>query len=333
MLRYQADMLTKTEWEGLPYNPISQHYKSVFGHKVYKVPVSIAETCPNREGLIDGMKVCNFCDVWGSAAYPEMQKDSLKDQIAKSRLRVSGRTNAKNFLIYFQAYTTTYSRVQELRVAFEEAILSEDVLGFVVGTRPDCISDALFDLLNEYAEKKYVAVEFGVQSFDEKQLVWMNRGHTAKRSIQAVKRIREACPKINLGIHLMFGFPGETLEDIIHSARICNQLPIDNVKLHNLHVLKNTELEQEFVKGNFVPVEFEEYASWVTAFLQNLSPNIAVHRLSALSSRSEELIAPKWTSKKMEIYQKLITYLRDRHAYQGQNLGQNIYQEQNLCVN
>ena len=268
------------------------------------------------------MKVCNFCDVYGSAAYPDIQSRDLVDQIHTARKRVESRVNSRKFLIYFQAYTTTYSRVADLRVQAEKALASSDVVGFVIGTRPDCVSDALFDFINEFQSKAYVAIEFGVQSFDEKQLLWMSRGHTARRSIEAIKKTRLKCPGVNLGIHLMFGFPGESLADVIQSARICNSLPIDNVKLHNLHVLKNTELEKDFIAGRFQPVEFEKYSDWVIEFLRYLHPRIAVHRLSALSSRREELLAPAWTAKKMEIYQKFLDKMKALNAFQGQ-----------LCVN
>jgi len=303
-------------WQGLPYHPISQHYKKVFGEKVYKIPIGVAETCPNREG-IRGMKVCNFCDVWGSAAYPELREKSLVDQIEESRKRVLSRVNAGKFLVYFQSYTTTFSKVANLQKQIETALSYSDVVGVVIGTRPDCVSDALLDLLNEYAEKTYVAVEFGVQTFDEKQLLWMHRGHTAKKSIDAIWRVHNKCSRINLGIHLMFGLPNETVDQMIDTARICNELPIHNVKLHNLHVLRNTTLEKDFNEGIFHPLELEEYARRASLFLQYLDPNIAVHRLAALSSRQDELLAPQWTMKKMETYQYMLDFLKQRDAFQG----------------
>ncbi|MEQ1664056.1 MAG: TIGR01212 family radical SAM protein [Bdellovibrionales bacterium] len=304
-------------WQGLPYHPISQHYRKVFGQKVYKIPIGVAETCPNREGF-RGMKVCNFCDVWGSAAYPDLKNESLPDQIEKSRTRVLRRVNAGKFLVYFQSYTTTFSKVAALKEQIEIALSFSDVVGVVVGTRPDCVSDSLLEMLNEYAEKTYVSVEFGVQTFDEKQLLWMHRGHTAKKSIESIWRVHQKCSKVNLGIHLMFGLPNESDEQMIDTARICNELPIHNVKLHNLHVLRNTTLEGDYNRGEFHPIELDEYARRATLFLQYLDPNIAVHRLSALSSRQDELLAPKWTQKKMETYQFLLDFMNQRNAFQGQ---------------
>jgi len=306
-----------TNWNGFPYYPISQFYKNKFGEKVYKVPISVAQTCPNREGL-KGMKVCNFCDVWGSAAFPEFRDLEIKNQITVTKERMAKRFKAKKFLVYFQAYTNTFSKTSQLKQQFEVATQFDDVLGFVVGTRPDCLSQAVFDLWNEYLDKGYfLSVELGVQSFDEKQLLWMDRGHTAELSIKAINRIRKNCPKVDLGVHLMFGLPGETDHDIIDAAKKCSDLPIDNVKIHNLHVLKNTTLENDFNKGQFKPITRMDYTKHTALFLQYLRPDLAVHRLAAVASRHEELVAPEWAKSKLDNYQFILDYLKDNECYQG----------------
>jgi radical SAM protein (TIGR01212 family) len=305
-----------SQWQGLPYHPISLFYKEKFGQKVYKVPVATAETCPNREGL-RGMQTCNFCDVWGSSAFEEYQPLPLKDQIELGMVRVKKRVNAGKFLVYFQAYTTTFGRVSKLRESFELATSYPEVVGIVVGTRPDCISDGLFELWNEYNQKVFLSVEFGVQSFNEHSLVWMRRGHTAKKSVEAILRTRQNCATLDLGIHLMFGLPNESDHDIILSAKTCNSLPIDNVKLHNLHVLKNTPLADDFAKGEFVPVTLEEYTRKVTLFLEHLDPRISVHRLAAVSSRPDELVAPAWVGKRMDSYQYVLDVMNAAHTFQG----------------
>lgn len=264
------------------------------------------------------MKPCIFCDEWGSAAYPENRNEQLKNQILKNKETVSKRNNAYKFLIYFQSYTNTFLKTMRLRESFEEASSFSDVCGFVLGTRPDCLSVALFKLLNEYSEKFQIFIELGVQSFNNKQLEWMERGHSREKSIEAIQKIQENCPKVNIGIHLMFGLPGEEDNQLIETASLCSSLKLDNVKLHNLHVLKNTPLEEEYKKGNFTPIEKEEYARRVKLFLQHLSPEVAVHRLVALSSRHNELVAPKWVGYKMSNYQYVINFLRQENAFQGQ---------------
>lgn len=302
-----------------PYNPISQYYQTLFGEKVYKISVSSADTCPNREGL-RGMQTCNFCDVWGSAAYHKNLEKPLRDQIEKVRSVLIEKRKAGKFLVYFQAYTTTFQKVNKLREEIAIALDYPDVVGVVIGTRPDCISDSLLDLWNETSEKVFVSVEMGVQSFDEESLIWMRRGHTAASSLKAIKRISERCPKVDLGIHLIFGLPGETRETVIETARICNGLPIKNVKLHNLHVLKNTPLEEDFHAGKFVPMERETYFEHVGLFLRHLKPELAVHRLSAYAPRWDELVAPAWTSHKMKTYQDMMDYLIINGYSQGDAL-------------
>ena len=307
-----------SQWQGLPYHAISQFYRREFGGKVYKVPVSLAETCPNREGLAGG-KVCIFCDQWGSAAFPEYRMNPLHQQISQTIERLKRRFNGDMFLVYFQAYTNTFGRSQRLREQFATAFTFPEVRGVVVGTRPDCISDGVLDLWNETKDSgHFVAVELGVQSFAEDQLQWMERGHTARKSIEAIIRIKKQT-QVDLGIHLMFGLPGETDEQMVNTAKMVNQLPLDNVKLHNLHVLKNTPLEEKWRNGQFIPVEREDYVRRVVLFLAHLRPDIAVHRLAAVASRHDELISPHWASSKMETYQLVLDEFKFRETYQGKN--------------
>lgn len=302
-------------WEGKPYFPISQVYKQRFGSKVVKVPVAVAEDCPNRRGL-RGMQTCIFCDVHGSFAYPENQDDELRQQIIKHREKVSKRFNAHRFLVYFQAYTTTFTGLSKLKAGFDTALEFPDVAGLVVGTRPDCLSEAVLRTWKEYNERTYVGIEIGVQSFDDDQLIWMRRGHTAAQSINGIEKIARETG-VDVGIHLIFGWPTENDKQIIETALLCNQLPISNVKLHNLHVLKHTPLETLHNEGRFAPVELEEYSRRVALFLEHLSPRIAVHRLAALSSRWDELIAPAWTRHKMKSYQGIIDHINALGTWQG----------------
>lgn len=303
-------------WQGFPYYPISQFYRRQFGQKVYKIPVSVVQTCPNREGL-KGMKTCVFCDVWGSAAYPEYRELELKEQIGQACEIIRRRFKVHQFLVYFQSYTNTFARTAQLRKYFDVAMECEGVVGVVVGTRPDCISQAVFDLWNDYSKEHFLAVELGVQSFEDDQLLWMRRGHTCQQAIDAIHRIKKNCD-VDLGIHLIFGWPGEKKGRLIETAKMISDLPIDNVKLHNLHVLKGTPLADRYFRGEFSPISRGEYVDRVIAFLQHLDPRIAVHRLAAVASRHEELVAPEWAKSKMETYQFFLDEFSNRSAYQGQ---------------
>lgn len=305
-------------WHGLPYRPISEFYNAKFGGKVYKIPVSVVDDCPNRRGL-KGMQTCVFCDVWGSAAKSESLSMGLREQIEKYHQAILKKYNSTKFLVYFQAYTNTFTKLDSLKINFETALSYDFVKGFVVGTRPDCLSPAVMNLWNEYHEKSFVAVELGVQSFDNDQLTFMRRGHTREQSLAAIDKISKNT-NVDLGIHLMFGQPNETDAQIIETAKICNDLPITNVKLHNLHVLKDTPLEKIFHQGEFTPIERTPYAERVQLFLEHLSPRIYIHRLAAFASRWDELVAPKWTSDKMGTHQYMIDFLRENRSFQGKQL-------------
>ena len=301
----------------LSYFPISRFYKEKFGTKVYKLSVAVADTCPNREGL-KGMQTCNFCDQWGSAAYAQNLELPLREQIDRVREYIRVKRKAEKFLVYFQAYTTTFSKVGRLREQIEVALSYPDVVGVVIGTRPDCVSQAFLEMCNDFCRRTFVAVEMGLQSFDDRVLEWMRRGHTAEQSVKALKKIAEACPEVNLGVHLIFGAPGESDSDARDAALKINDLPVHNVKLHHLHVLKDTPLAEQYARGEFVPLSQEEYFRRSCLFLQHLRSDIAVHRLSALSARWDELVAPAWTSHKMGTYQAMLEYMRREQAFQGQ---------------
>ncbi len=318
-------------WAGLPYYPISQFYSHRFGGKVYKIPVAVVDNCPNRMGL-KGMETCVFCDVWGSAAKSESFSMSLDEQITKYHSAIEKKYKANHFLVYFQAYTNTFTKINALRENFNQALKYDFVKGLVIGTRPDCLSPAVLQLWTEFHNSSFVAVELGVQSFFDDQLNFLRRGHTRAQTLDAIHKIAHNTP-VDLGIHLMFGNPGETDEHIIETAEIINHLPITNVKLHNLHVLKHTPLEEMHARGEFIPIERETYAQRVKLFLKHLSPRVAIHRLAALSSRWDELIAPQWTRDKMGTHQFIIDTIRSDFSYQSQCYVPQNNEEQALSQN
>ncbi len=300
-----------------PYSSIGDFYKKKFGEKVYKISVSVADTCPNRMGL-KGMQTCTFCDVWGSSAYPEVRDQNLDQQISELLQKIKTRYHANKFLIYFQSYTSTFLSVKKLEMYYNTALENPAIVGIVVGTRPDCISPSLLKLWRELSEKTYLSVELGVQTFNDTFLQFLKRGHDAQASRAAILKIYEFTG-VDIGLHYILGNPSETQEDIVDLARTSNMLPIQNVKLHNLHVLKNTELEKLYNSGVFTPLDLETYTNRVILFLEHLRPEIAVQRLSAVSSRWDELIAPEWTSKKMMVTQYILDELKKRATCQGKS--------------
>ncbi len=302
----------------IPFNPISAFYQKQFGQKVYKIPVAVVEDCPNRQGL-KGMETCIFCDPWGSAARSEMLLKPLKEQIFELSQHIQKKHKNDLFLVYFQAYTNTFSKLNQIQANFDTALSFDFVKGLVIGTRPDCISPAVLNLWKDYSEKTFVSVELGVQSFQDKTLQFLKRGHTAKQSIHAIEKIKKL-NHVDIGIHLILGTPNETDQHIIDMAKLCNSLQVSNVKLHNLHVLKKTTLESLYNEGRFEPIELQEYARRVCLFLEHLSPEIYLHRLAAFASRGEELISPLWTANKMYAHQFIIDYINDKGSFQGSSI-------------
>ena len=302
-------------WEGKRYYPVSQFYKQRFGEKVYKVSVSIAETCPNRQPG-SRMPLCIFCDEWGSAAYHLERDKSLQDQIIINRDKIAKRYRAKSFLVYFQSYTNTFDRVSELEQRFDIALAQDNIKGVVLGTRPDCLPKRILPLLKQTHETHYVMVELGLQSFFDHHLDFLQRGHNVQRGYEAIEKLHQHTG-VDIGIHLMFGLPGETDQELIETAQILNELPVNNVKLHNLHVLSNTPLALQYQLGKFQPIELDEYIHKVTLFLEYLSPDIAVQRLAAVASRWDELIAPAWTKEKMRPTQAIEDHLQEQNTWQG----------------
>ncbi len=303
---------------GKRYYPLSQHYREQFGEKVYKVSVSVAKSCPNREGH-KGMTVCIFCDEWGSAAYHQVRDLSISRQIQINREAIRKRYKAEKFLIYFQSYTNTFGHLSGLETLYNKALQEIDVVGLVVGTRPDCLPKRIITKFAELAKEQYLSVELGAQTFDDHQLNFLSRGHSSATSIEAIQKLK-SLQNVNICVHLMFGLPNETDQQIQETAKLLSKLEVNGVKLHNLHVLRNTELEKLFHESKFVPLELEEYARRVTIFLENLSPKIAVHRLAAVASRWDQLVAPSWTREKMRPSQFIIDYLEASQTWQGRNL-------------
>ncbi|MBF0349475.1 MAG: TIGR01212 family radical SAM protein [SAR324 cluster bacterium] len=297
-----------------PYLPLSQHYRRIFKQKVFKVSVSVAQTCPNREN----QQVCIFCDEWGSAAYHTIAQQSLSEQIRINREAIRTRYRAEKFLIYFQSYTNTFGKIREMETLFHAAMQETDVVGLVIGTRPDCLPSRIVKLFETISKTHFISVELGIQTLDNEQLAFLSRGHDRECSISAINKLRDAGLQ-DICAHLMFGLPGETDQQLVQTAHQLSAMGITGVKLHNLHVLKNTPLETLFNKGLFTPVDLEEYARKVSLFLEHLSPEIAVHRLAAVASRWDELVAPDWTREKMRPTQFIEDTMRQNQSWQGKH--------------
>ncbi|OGG96330.1 MAG: TIGR01212 family radical SAM protein [Candidatus Lambdaproteobacteria bacterium RIFOXYD2_FULL_50_16] len=293
---------------------MGQYYQERFGKKTYRLALSMGGSCPNRDSAIGA---CSFCDEWGSAGFYVRPQLSIATQIEQYKTGLIRRFKPEAYLAYFQPYTNSFGRTEALAPLLEEALAAPEVIGLILGTRPDCLSSSLFPLLEGFiAAGAYVSIELGIQSFDEQALKFLNRGHGAAACLEGLKKVA-AHPKIDLGVHLMFGLPGETDQKLIETAHRLNDSGVSLVKLHQLHVLKNTPLEALYLKGEYQPLELDEYARKVTLFLEQLDPKIALGRLAANASHVEELVAPLWSGEKMRPINHIEKYLERHSARQG----------------
>lgn len=298
---------------GLPYYSIGQHYRKVFGQKVRKISVQISETCPVRESNSD---VCIFCDELGAGGNQVVYGEPLEKQIQINRDRMKEKMGFEAFLVYFQPYTSTFGRLQHLEKSLYSALEQEGVKGLVIGTRPDCLPKGIFPLFKKIAQEHYLSIEIGAQSFREDRVAWLKRGHTAQQSLDAIHRLKEESG-VEVGVHLIFGYPGEDLQEVYEAAQICNGLPIENVKIHNLHALEGTPLADLYKKGEFIPDSLELHAQKVGHFLSHLRPDIAVQRLAASVENPLQLVAPQWTLEKRKTQTAILQYLKAEQIWQG----------------
>jgi radical SAM protein (TIGR01212 family) len=301
-----------------PYFSYNRYLKHTFGGKTYKVVVASGLTCPTRDGTIS-KKACAFCDLRGSSSYfgKQGRGKSISEQIQTRLPAIRDRFNAEHFLAYFQSYTNTYSDVEYLREIYEAALAEPGIKGLCIGTRPDCLPDAVIDLLEEIGTRHYVSLELGVQSFEDETLEWLTRGHDGQSSIDALTRLKERAPHVHTCAHFIFGSPTDSLTAARDAALKLNELGVKGAKLHQLMILDHTELADRYRKEPFPTLALDEYASLVADFVANLDPSIYIERLCAQASHGEECLAPEWSKSRWEPHNRIREILAERGVVQG----------------
>lgn len=300
-------------WNGKPYYSFDSMLKERFSHKVYKVALNGGMTCPNRDGTL-GSRGCIFCSAGGSGDFAGNKEDPISVQIETQAQRLREKRNASSFIAYFQAYTNTYAPVSYLREIYTEAIDHPDIAALSIGTRPDCLGKEVLDLLEELNHKKPVWVELGLQTIHEKTAAYIRRGYPLSCFAAAVKELRKR--KLDVIVHTILGLPGESREDILETISYLNHMDIQGIKLQLLHVLKGTDLAEDYLAGKFQVYTMEEYIDLVIDCLEHLSPEIVVHRLTG-DGPKELLLAPLWSSAKKTVLNTLHHQCKVRGAWQG----------------
>jgi uncharacterized protein len=279
-----------------PFIAFGDYLRRKFGCKVYRVTVDAGFNCPNRDGRV-GADGCIYCRT-DSFAGDTDRRLPIAEQMRRGIERVRKRYGAAKFIAYFQPFTNTYADAATLKSRYDEALVSPDVVGLCIGTRPDCVPSETLDLVAEYSRRTEVWLEFGLQSARDATLRAINRGHDFATFADAVTRAQSR--GIKICAHVILGLPGETREDMLATAGAIANQGIAGVKMHHLHVVKGTRLEQMWQRDEVRVLAVEEYVPLAVDFLQRLPPDIIVHRLVG-DCRYELLVAPHWTQSKGEI--------------------------------
>ena len=280
---------------------LSDHYREKFGCKVYKLSLDGGFTCPNRDGTC-GTKGCIFCAGDGSGAFAEKGCGDIRQQLEQAKRRVEAKNKNGKYIAYFQSFTGTYAPVDYLRRVYSEAMAPEEIVGLAVGTRPDCLGDDVIALLAQLNRKKSVSVELGLQTVHEDTVRYIRRGYDTAVYFDAVKRLKAA--GLEVVTHIILGLPGETVDMMMETTRQAAAAGTDGVKFHLLHVLRGTDLAEDYAAGKFEVLSMEEYGEILKTCISVLPEHTVIHRITGDGAK-KDLIAPMWSADK----KKVLNYL------------------------
>lgn len=300
------------------FNAASNAIKKEFGSRIQKVTIDAGFTCPNRDGT-KSTGGCTFCnnDAF-NPSYCIPEKPVIQQIEEGIRFHEKRYRSAGQFLAYFQAYSNTYKPVEELRKLYYDALNHNKVTGLIIGTRPDCVNNDIFDLLQEISQKYYVVIEYGIESVYNSTLERINRGHSFEETKAAVLESRKR--GIRCGGHIIFGLPGETKEMMLQSAVTLSALPLESIKFHQLQIVKGTKIGEDYLlfPGKYKQFELEEYIEFMCEYLSLLSPNIVVERLAGETQPGLNL-GKTWGIRYDQVLQKIEKRMEQMDIWQGKN--------------
>lgn len=294
------------------YNSFNTYLRKKYGCKVYKLSLNMGTTCPNRDGT-KGTGGCIFCH-GGSGAFTPDAKIDIEAQIELAKQRVIAKTNDNKFIAYFQAYTNTYAPIEFLRENFYKAINHNDIVALSIATRPDCLPSDVIELLSELNKIKPVTVELGLQTIHERTALLINREYELSEFDNAVKALKKE--RIEVVAHIILGLPFETNDDVLMTVEHLNKVKIDGIKLQLLHILKDTKLCEMYLNNEFKAMSVNEYIDLLCLCIENLSPEIVIHRITGDAPKSL-LVAPEWSADKKKVLNTIKKELELRNIMQG----------------
>lgn len=295
------------------YTSFGAYVKKRFGTSVHKVNVDAGFTCPNRDGTL-GYSGCLYCN--NDSFRPESCKPALtvREQVKNGIGYLGKRYKAEKFIVYFQPFTNTYAPVEELERLYIEALEEPSVIGLAIGTRPDCIDRVKIDLLESLASRYYILLEYGLQSIYDKSLQFINRGHDYSSFLRALDLTKGR--GIEIGAHIIAGFPTETIEETLLMADEISGLPVNFLKIHQLQIIRQTPLASIYTERPFHVFGYDEYLEFLVDFVERLSPDIVLQRLFA-TAPDDILIAPEWGRDRHQILRDIEQAFVKRDTYQG----------------
>jgi radical SAM protein (TIGR01212 family) len=297
----------------LRFNSYGSYLRRRFGCRVSKVNVDGGFTCPNRDGT-KGTGGCIYCDNRSFSPDATLDTIPIEEQMAAGMAYHRMRLGSEKFIIYFQKYSNTYGPVEKLRDLYFRALDHPDVVGVSVGTRPDCLSEGALSLLEEIARERYVCLELGLQFMDDRILECINRGHRVAEYREAVGRA--AGRGFEICTHLIYGFPGQTRDDFLKTAEEISSLPVDSLKIHQLHAVRGTVLADMYGRGEFVPLGHRDYVAAVCDFLEMIPSRVTIQRLYG-SAPLAIRVAPSWDLKNNAMWYSIVHELKRRGTWQG----------------
>ena len=279
------------------YTTANQHYREKYGCKVYRLSLDGGFTCPNRDGTL-GRGGCVFCAGDGSGAFAAERGLSIPEQLERAKTMVRGKNPDGKYIAYFQAFTNTYAPAPRLRELFSQAMEPEEIVGLAIGTRPDCLEPEKVAMLSQLNRVKPVTVELGLQTIHPESVSYIRRGYENEVYLDAVKRLRAA--GIEVVTHIILGLPGETAEDCAATTRYAVEAGTDGIKFQLLHVLKGTDLAQDYLAGKFRCLSLEEYGQYLKACLVRVPEGVTVYRITGDGAK-RDLLAPMWSADKKRV--------------------------------
>ena len=300
------------------YNDYGTWIRRQFPFRVQKISIDAGFTCPNRDGRIS-TGGCIYCDNRTFNPSYCQRRHSVTQQLEEGKRFFAHKYPDMKYLAYFQAFTNTYAPLAQLKALYEEALLVEDIVGIVIGTRPDCISDELLDYLAELNQRTFVLVEYGIESTNNDTLLRINRGHTFQQSADAILRTHQR--GLLTGAHIILGLPGEDAAESLRQASVISSLPIDILKIHQMQIIRGTRLADEYEQQPFHIYSVDEYIQLIAAYIQRLRPDMILERFVSQSPK-ELLIAPHWGLKNYEFTNLLVNYLKQHKIFQGSVLSE-----------